>query len=57
MFPHLRAGADRPAAALGQMCEKPAQPGMIPEWALEDYEYDETDDLDADETIADSERD
>ena len=45
------------AAALGQMCEKPAQPGMIPEWALKDYEYDETDDLDADETIEDSERD
>lgn len=37
------------ATALGEMCEKPVTPGEIPEWALEDYE--EVDDLDADETI------
>ncbi|MGE3962331.1 MAG: hypothetical protein AB7F65_11690 [Dehalococcoidia bacterium] len=44
------------ATALGRMCEKPVRAGTIPEWALEDYESDDTDDLDADETIEGDER-
>jgi len=39
------------ASALGEMCGKPAVLGMIPEWALEDYEDLDTDDLDESETI------
>jgi hypothetical protein len=44
------------ASALGEMCGKPAVLGTIPEWALEDYEDLDTDDLDGSETIEGDER-
>lgn len=43
------------ASALGEMCGKPVTLGTIPEWALEEFEDGDTDDLDEDETIEESE--